>query len=70
MQRKGVSIIDQFESTSKEHMNWENKKELRDLKKCLTERDNEIVSLKLRVERIKHNLNTAYEGRYINEKKQ
>lgn len=43
---------------TKGHMNWENKKELRDLKKCLTERDNEIVSLKLRVERLKE-LNTT-----------
>lgn len=43
---------------TKGHVNWENKKELRDLKKSLTERENEIVSLKLKVERLKE-LNTT-----------
>ena len=43
---------------TKGHTSWINAKEMRELKKSLTERDNEIVSLKLKVDRLKE-LNTT-----------
>ena len=43
---------------TKGHISWINAKEIRELKKSLTERDNEIVSLKLKIDRLKE-LNTT-----------
>lgn len=43
---------------TKAHISWENEKELRELKKSLTERDNEILELKLKINRLKE-LNTS-----------
>jgi hypothetical protein len=43
---------------TKGHLSWENAKEVRDLKMRLTERDNEILALNLKIERLKE-LNTT-----------
>lgn len=43
---------------TKGHISWLNTKELRELKMSLTERDNEIVALKLKIKRLLH-LNTT-----------
>lgn len=42
---------------SKSHQAWEKSKELRDLKICLTERDNEILSLQTKIKSLR-DLNT------------
>lgn len=43
---------------TKGHISWEKARELRDLKMSLTEKDNEILALKLKVDRLKE-LNTV-----------
>lgn len=38
---------------TKGHISWENEKEMRELKKSLTERDNEILALQIKIKRLK-----------------
>ena len=43
---------------TKGHISWENEKEMRELKKSLTERDNKILALQIKIKRLKE-LNTS-----------